>query len=79
MLALRMLGTDFFGMGIVFPNRNKAELKNKFKDEEERNPNLLEMVMLSKVENLDLEELKREGESFSCLKLKFQTVNLIVL
>lgn len=39
--ALRQCGTDFTTMELMFPSRDRAQLKNKFKREEREHPDLV--------------------------------------
>ncbi len=65
MLSLKIFGTDFLSIEMVFQNRNRTELKNKFKQLEKKNPRLLEEI---KSDKRSLNELTQEGMPFFFLK-----------
>jgi len=56
-LALKMLGTDFTLMAMMFPGRNREELRRKFVKETKKNQNLLEDILNNKVP-VDEEKLR---------------------
>jgi hypothetical protein len=47
--ALTMFGLDFTMIGYHFPNRNRRQLKNKYKAENQRNPARVDQALSSKV------------------------------
>ncbi|XP_011315475.1 transcription factor TFIIIB component B'' homolog [Fopius arisanus] len=61
--ALNTVGTDFSLMQTVFPNRNRHELKMKFKKEEKLNRTRVEKALVYHQE-YDIETLKKDLESF---------------
>lgn len=55
--ALRQCGTDFSMIAKFFPNRNRRQIKNRFKKEEEINPSLVDKALRERLP-LDVEYLK---------------------
>lgn len=55
--AVQMYGTDFGFMAQLFPNRNRTQVKNKYKKEERTNPKKLNNALANKVP-MDFEEFE---------------------
>ncbi|XP_071453776.1 uncharacterized protein Bdp1 [Hetaerina americana] len=73
--ALNVVGTDFSVMqNVLFPNRSRRDLKNKFKREERRNSSLIEKALRNPEIFSSVEELQTEfAKTVSAEKQKEET------